>query len=207
MPGPCWPNARSTLNSVLRILVAEDEAVIRMDMVEILSEFGYDVIGAVGDGDSAISRVQSLRPDVCLVDIAMPGLDGIEVSRQVSDMTAVVVVTAFGQRELINQAVESGAMGYLVKPVSGDNLVPAIETAAARWVEKNEAKEHAENLARRLADRRDVDRAKGALMTQGMTETDAFALIRRRAMDERSTMGEVARDLLEITPHTGQNNE
>ena len=197
MPSPERALARSTLDRVLRIVVAEDEAVIRMDLVEMLTEAGYDVVIAVGDGESAIDAVRAREPDVALVDIAMPALDGIEVARQVGEMTAIVVVTAFGQRELIEQAAAAGAMGYLIKPVSRDNLVPAIEMAAARWVEAHEAKERAGELARRLADRRDVERAKGLLMKQGMTEPEAFAVLRQRAMDERTTLGEVARAVLD----------
>ena len=197
MPGPTGSTARSTLMRVLRIVVAEDEAVIRMDLVEMLSESGYDVLAAVGDGESAIEAIHAHRPDVVVVDIAMPVLDGVEVTRQVGEMTAVVVVTAFGQRDLIDQAAQAGAMGYLIKPVGRDSLVPAIEMAAARWVEAHEAKEQAGELARRLADRRDVDRAKGMLMQRGMTEPEAFAVLRQRAMDERSTLGAVARAIAE----------
>ncbi len=194
-----WPNRgvpRSTLVVVLRIVVAEDEAVIRMDLVEMLAESGYDVLGSVGEGEAAVEAIQRLRPDVALVDIAMPGMDGIEVTRQVADATAVVVVTAFGQRELVEQAAQAGAMGYLVKPVGIDNLVPAIEVAAARWVGAHEWKAEAEDLARRLADRRDVDRAKGVLMQQGMSEPDAFVALRQRAMHERTSLGEVARRVI-----------
>jgi AmiR/NasT family two-component response regulator len=177
-------------------MVAEDEAVIRMDLVELLTESGYDVVSAVGNGDAATAAVAQLSPDVALVDIAMPGMDGIEVTRQVNENTAVVIVTAFGQRHLIDQAVQAGAMGYLVKPVLVENLVPAIETAAARWLEAHEVKGQVAGLARRLADRQDVDRAKGMLIHSGMSESEAFALIRRRAMDERTTMGDIARHLL-----------
>ncbi len=182
---------------MLRIVVAEDEAVIRLDLVEMLVEAGYDVLAAVGDGESAIETIRAHRPDVVLVDIAMPVLDGVEVTRQVGEVTAVVVVTAFGQRDLVEQAAQAGAMGYLVKPVGRDQLVPAIEMAAARWVEAHEAKEQAGELARRLADRRDVDRAKGRLMQRGMTEPEAFAYLRQGAMDARTTLGAVARDVLD----------
>lgn len=182
---------------MLRILVAEDEAVIRMDLVEMLAESGYDVLGAVGDGDAAVEAILTHRPDVALIDIAMPGMDGIEVTRQVADTAAVVVVTAFGQRDLIDRAAQAGAMGYLVKPVGRDNIVPAIEMAAARWAGAHEWRAEAEGLARRLADRQDLDRAKGLLMERGMSEAEAFASLRQRAMDGRCTLGDAARAVLE----------
>ena len=117
-----------------RIVVAEDEAVIRMDLVEILREEGYDVVAQVADGRSAVEQIQALGPDVALVDIAMPGMDGIEVTRRVSEVTAVIVVTAFGQKERVAQARDAGAMAYLVKPVGRDDLVPAIDMAWSGWL-------------------------------------------------------------------------
>jgi len=186
----------TTLGPVLRIVVAEDEAVIRLDLVEALREAGYDVLAAVGDGEAALEQIDQLRPDVTVVDIAMPGMDGLEVTRRAAERTAIVVLTAFGQRDLIDRATQAGAMGYLVKPIGPENLVPAIEIAAARWVAAHELKTEAADLARRLAERRDIDRAKGLLMAQGLTEEEAFAALRQRAMDARTTMGLVARDMI-----------
>ena len=123
-----------------RIVVAEDEAVIRMDLVETLREEGYEVVAQVADGLTALERIEALHPDVALLDIAMPGLDGIEVTRRVSETTAVVVVTAFGQRERVAQARDAGAMAYVVKPVGRDDLMPAIEMAWSGWLTLREAR-------------------------------------------------------------------
>lgn len=187
-----------------RIVVAEDEAVIRMDLVETLQEEGYDVVAQAADGHAAVEAIRSLGPDVALVDIAMPGVDGIEVARRVSDVTAVVMVTAFGQRERIALARDAGAMAYVVKPVTRDDLVPAIEMALSGWLTlqdlRGQAVESASALARaqeRLADRRDVERAKGVLARQhGMSEDDAYRWLRQAAMDQRRSLGDVARDVV-----------
>ena len=187
-----------------RIVVAEDEAVIRMDLVETLREEGYDVVALAADGQTAVERIQSLVPDVALVDIAMPGLDGIEVTRRVADSTAVVVVTAFGQRERIAQARDAGAMGYLVKPVGRDDLVPGIEMAWSGWLTLREARGQAiasaaaaERAEQRLADRRDVERAKALLGDRmGLGEDEAYRWLRQTAMDARLPLGDVARQVL-----------
>ena len=187
-----------------RIVVAEDEAVIRMDLVEILREEGYDVVAQAADGQTAVERIQSLDPDVALVDIAMPGLDGIEVTRRVAESTAVVVVTAFGQRERIAQARDAGAMGYLVKPVGRDDLVPGIEMAWSGWLTLREARGQAvasaaaaERAEQRLADRRDVERAKALLGERmGLAEDEAYRWLRQTAMDARLPLGDVARQVL-----------
>jgi response regulator NasT len=178
------------------VLVAEDEAVIRMDLVEMLTEDSFEVVGAVSDGEAAVDAIMRLRPDVCLVDVAMPLLDGLEVTRQVSHLTAIVLVTAFGQRELVEQAAEAGAMGYLVKPIARAALMPAIEVAGARWQVANRLQVEVSDLSVRLHDRKDVDRAKGILMTQGLTEPESFAQLRDRAMDSRCTLGEAARAVI-----------
>lgn len=187
-----------------RIVVAEDEAVIRMDLVETLREEGYDVVAQAADGQTAVERIESLVPDVALVDIAMPGLDGIEVTRRVSEATAVVVVTAFGQRERIAQARDAGAMGYLVKPVGRDDLVPGIEMAWSGWLTLREARGQAvasaaaaERAEQRLADRRDVERAKALLGDRmGLAEDEAYRWLRQTAMDARRPLGDVARQVL-----------
>ncbi|MEX1210032.1 MAG: response regulator [Candidatus Nanopelagicales bacterium] len=188
-----------------RILVAEDEAVIRLDLVETLREEGYPVIGHTGNGLTAVELITDMHPDVALVDIAMPGLDGIEIARRVSDMTAVVVVTAFAQRERVTQARDAGAMSYLVKPVGRDDLVPAIEMAWSGWLTlrdlRGQAVESAAAAARveqRLADRRDVERAKGRVRDHlGLSEDDAYRWLRQTAMDRRVSLAELARNLLE----------
>lgn len=191
-----------------RIVVAEDEAVIRMDLVEILREEGYDVVAEAADGPAAVEAILTRSPDVALVDIAMPDLDGIEVTRRVSDTTAVVVVTAFGQRERVAQARDAGAMAYLVKPVSRDDLVPAIEMAWSGWLTLRDLRGQvvasaaaAERAEQRLADRRDVERAKGALAQMlGLGEDEAYRWLRQTAMDSRCSLADVARQVLEGGP-------
>ena len=187
-----------------RIVVAEDEAIIRMDLVETLREEGYDVVAEAADGMAAVEAVRSRTPDVALVDIAMPGLDGIEVTRRVSEVTAVVVVTAFGQRDRVAQARDAGAMAYLVKPVSRDDLVPAIEMAWSGWLTLQELRgaaiasaAAAERAEQRLTERRDVERAKGVLADAlGMGEEQAYRWLRQAAMDQRRSLAEVAREVI-----------
>lgn len=192
--------------SRLRIVVAEDEAVIRMDLVEMLREDGYEVVGQAPDGIAAVRLVEQHRPDAVLVDVAMPGLDGIEVTRQVSDRAAVVVITAFGQRDRVEQARDAGAMAYLVKPVGRADLMPAIEMAVSGWqtlrdlrLAQEESAERAEAAEQRLADRRDVERAKGQLMERtGMGEQEAYRWLRQTAMDRRTGLADLARQLLSV---------
>jgi response regulator NasT len=191
-----------------RIVVAEDEAVIRMDLVEILREEGYDVVAEAADGPAAVQAILARSPDVALVDIAMPDLDGIEVTRRVSDTTAVVVVTAFGQRDRVAQARDAGAMAYLVKPVSRDDLVPAIEMAWSGWLTLRDLRGQVvasaaavERSEQRLADRRDVERAKGALAQMlGLGEDEAYRWLRQTAMDSRCSLVDVARQVLQGGP-------
>jgi response regulator NasT len=187
-----------------RIVLAEDEAVIRMDLVETLRDEGYEVVAQVADGQTAVERIEELHPDVALVDIAMPGLDGIEVTRRVSEHTAVVVVTAFGQRERILQARDAGAMAYVVKPVGRDDLIPAIEMAWSGWLTLREARGQVvesaaavERAEQRLADRRDVERAKSVVARRlGLAEDEAYRWLRQSAMDGRIPLGDVARQVL-----------
>jgi len=186
------------------IVVAEDEAVIRMDLVELLREEGYPVVGQAADGETAVAEILGRGPDVALVDIAMPGLDGIEVTRRVSERTAVVVVTAFGQRERVAQARDAGAMGYLIKPVGRDDLMPAIEMAWSGWLTLRdvrgiavESAAAAERAEQRLADRRDVERAKGVVAERlGMGEEEAYRWLRQAAMDARLPLVDVAREVI-----------
>lgn len=183
-----------------RILIAEDEALIRLDLKETLIEEGYDVIGEAGDGAEAIRLVAELRPDVAILDIKMPGTDGLTAARSIIDdrLAAVVILTAFSQRDLIQQARDAGALAYVVKPFHRNELVPAIELARARFSELTEANERVESLEQQLETRKIVDRAKGRLMdVHGMTENEAFRFVQTSAMGSRSTMREVADQVLD----------
>jgi AmiR/NasT family two-component response regulator len=183
----------------VRIVIAEDEAIIRLDLRETLEDEGYEVVGDCGRGDVAIELVRELRPDVVILDIKMPGMDGIETCRRISAErdAAVVLLTAFSQRELIEQAREAGALAYLVKPFNRRELVPAVEMARARHAELRSLTQQAATLAERLEARKVIDRAKGRLMDRdGLSEQDAFRTIQQRAMDSRASMRAVAEGLL-----------
>ena len=189
----------------VRVVVAEDEAIIRLDLIETLREQGFDVVADTGRGDKAVELVAEHRPDVAILDIKMPGLDGIEAAQQIAPQrgTAVVILTAFSQRELVEQAREAGAMTYLIKPYRRDALVPAVELALARYREMEALEGQVGDLEDRLEVRKIVDRAKGRLIDdQGLSEQDAYAFIQRTAMSQRRTMRDVAGDVLEgrITP-------
>jgi response regulator NasT len=179
--------------------VAEDEAIIRMDLVETLHELGYDVVGAVGDGQRAVDVAKTLKPDLALLDVSMPVLDGLAAAEQISAarLCAVVIVTAFSQREVVERAAAAGAMGYVVKPYSAADLVPAIELAISRFSEVTALEQEVSDLAERLRARALIERAKGVLMSaEGLTEPEAFASIRRSAMDGRTSMRAVAESIL-----------
>ena len=182
------------------MVVAEDEAIIRLDLVETLREEGFDVVADTGRGDEAVGLVAEHRPDVAILDVKMPGIDGIEAARRIVPQrgTAVVILTAFSQRDLIEQAREAGAMTYLVKPYRRDALVPAVELALARYREMEALEGQIGDLEGRLEVRKLLDRAKGQLIDgHGMSEQDAYAFIQRTAMSQRRTMREVAGDVLE----------
>ena len=184
----------------VRVVLAEDEAIIRLDLRETLEDEGYQVVGDTGRGDHAVDLVAELDPDVVILDIKMPGLDGIEAARRIvaSHDTAVVILTAFSQRDLINQAIEAGALAYLVKPFQRSDLVPAVEVALARHREIRALTDEARTLAERLEARKVIDRAKGLLMEEaGMAEDQAFGFIRSTAMSGRRTMTDVARAVIE----------
>lgn len=187
-----------------RVLVAEDEALIRLDLVEMLREEGYQVVGEAGDGKQALSLAREEKPDLVLLDVKMPKMDGLDVAAQVAEerIAPVVILTAFSQRELVERARDAGAMAYLVKPFSKSDVTPAIELAVSRFAELAALESEVANLTDRLETRKLVDRAKGLLMTKhGLTEPDAFRWIQRTAMDRRSTMQDVAQAVVEtVTP-------
>jgi two-component system, response regulator PdtaR len=182
------------------VLLVEDEALIRLDLAEMLREEGYDVVGEVGDGSAAVEMARKLRPDLVIMDIKMPKVDGIAAAGTIvaERIAPVVMLTAFSQRELIERARDAGAMAYLVKPFARHELVPAIELAVSRFAEVQALEDEVASLQEKLETRKAVDRAKGLLMTrQKMTEPEAFRWIQRTAMDRRTTMRTVADAVIE----------
>ncbi|MGI8994425.1 MAG: ANTAR domain-containing response regulator [Nocardioidaceae bacterium] len=178
-----------------RVVIAEDEALIRLDLAEMLAEEGYAVIGQAGDGERAIELVEELRPDLVVLDVKMPKLDGISAAAHIAGhrLAAVVILTAFSQRELVERAREAGAMAYLVKPFSKADLLPAIEIARSRFAEARQLESEVADLTERLVTRKLVDRAKGSIQQSlGVSEADAFRWIQKTAMDLRLSMREVA---------------
>lgn len=192
---------------MLRVVIAEDEAIVRLDLREILEAEGYEVVGDTGRGDEAISLVRQHQPDLAILDVKMPGVDGLSAARQITadNLAAVLILTAFSQRNLIEEARDAGVMAYLVKPFQASELVPAIEMALGRYVEMQalaDANQTLEGERDRLSDaletRRMLDRAKGTLMDElGMREVDAFQFIQRSAMSARVVMREIARRVIE----------
>ena len=181
--------------SAIRVVVAEDEALIRLDLVEMLTEEGYDVVGQAGDGEAAVTLAAELRPDLVVMDVKMPKLDGISAAEQIATdrIAPVIMLTAFSQRELVDRARVAGAMAYVVKPFGKADLIPAIEIARARFAEISAVEAEVEDLTERLESRKAVDRAKGLLQTGlGLTEPEAFRWIQKTAMDLRKSMREVA---------------
>lgn len=189
----------------VRVLVAEDEALIRMDLVEMLGELGYDVVGQAADGEAAVELARALRPDVVMLDVAMPRRDGLSAAEEICSqaLAAVVLVTAFSQRDVVERGTAAGITGYLVKPFTGSDLRPTIDVALARWHQVQGLSAQVASLAERLADRDRVEEAKVRLQQVfGLSEADAFALLRRQAMDERVTLAEVAAQVLGAHPST-----
>ena len=183
-----------------RILIAEDEAIIRLDLKEMLEEEGLEVVGEAADGDAAVRLAGEREPDLVIMDIKMPGMDGLTAAEQIidKDLAAVLILTAFSGKDLVQRAAEAGAMAYLVKPFQKSDLMPAIELALARYAELTSLKKETADLAERLEARKLIDRAKGRLIDErGMSEADAFRHLQKRAMDERKTMKEVAHDVVE----------
>lgn len=188
------------MTNPVRLVLAEDEAIIRLDLKETLEEEGYEIVGEAGDGATAIELVRQTRPDVAILDIKMPGTDGLEAAKVIlgERLAAVVVLTAFSQRDLIEQARDAGVLAYVVKPFHRNELVPAIELARARFREMVALAEQAETLSDQLETRKLVDRAKGVLMDRhGLAEADAFRFIQTSAMSNRSTMKAVASAVVE----------
>ncbi len=186
----------------VRIVIAEDEALIRLDLKETLEEEGYEVVGAVGRGDEAVELVKELHPDLAILDIKMPGMDGITAAREITSQrrAAVLILTAFSQRDLVQQAVEAGAFHYLVKPFQTSDLVPAIEMALGRFADMRALEAEVEGTKERLETRRVVERAKGLLMDRDkMAEADAFSFIQKTAMQHRAKMRTVAQQIIDGT--------
>ncbi len=194
-----------------RVVIAEDEALIRLDLAEMLEEEGYDVVGQAGDGERAIALAEELRPDLVVLDVKMPRLDGISAAQRIAEqrIAPVVILTAFSQRELVERARDAGAMAYLVKPFTKADLVPAVEMAVSRFAELQMLEAEVADLSERLETRKAVDRAKGVLQQRlDLSEPDAFRWIQKTAMDLRLSMRQVADGVIthgpEIAEGSGQ---
>ena len=188
-----------TATPLRRIVLGEDEALIRLDLKEMLEEEGYEVVGEAGDGESAVRLARDLRPDLVILDVKMPGLDGLAAAERIAEerTAPVLILTAFSQKDLVDRAARAKAMGYLVKPFQKSDVLPAIEIALARHEELRALEAEVDDLDERLETRTLVDRAKGLLMDRyGMKEADAFRFLQKTAMDKRLRLGEVARSVL-----------
>jgi AmiR/NasT family two-component response regulator len=188
-----------TMPTPRRVLIAEDEALIRLDLKEMLEEAGYEVVGEAADGQQAIDLTEELRPDLVILDVKMPGLDGISAAEQIvgAATAPVIMLTAFSQRDLVERAAEAGAMAYLLKPFDKSDLVPAIEVAISRYQQLRALAGEVSDLSERLETRKLLDRAKGRLQSEhGMSEPDAFRWIQKTSMDRRSSMRAVAEAVL-----------
>jgi response regulator NasT len=192
----------------LRVVIAEDEAIIRMDLRETLEEEGYEVVGETGRGDQAIELVRALHPDLVILDIKMPGMDGLDAARIINGekICGVLMLTAFSQREVVETARDAGALAFLVKPFQKSDLVPAIEVAMGRFRELRTLTGEIDALGEQLESRKIIDRAKGVLIDEvGLSEGDAFTFIQRTAMSERTRMRDVADRILDgsLRPDAG----
>lgn len=198
----------TTATSARRVLVAEDESLIRMDLIEMLGEEGYEVVGEAGDGAAAVALAEEKRPDLVVMDVKMPVLDGISAAKRIVEqrIAPVLILTAFSQRDLVERAREAGAMAYLVKPFTKADLVPAIEMALSRHEEISLLEREVADLTERLETRKVVDRAKGILQTKfGLSEPDAFRWIQKAAMDKRTSMRDVAQVVIAETTSADEN--
>ena len=183
-----------------RVVIAEDEALIRLDLAEMLRDEGYQVVGEAGDGQEAVDLAEALRPDLVIMDVKMPRRDGIDAAAEIAAkrIAPIVILTAFSQRDLVEKARDAGAMAYLVKPFSISDLIPAIEGALSRFAEITELEREVADLGERLETRKLVERAKGLLQARhAMTEPEAFSWMQRAAMDRRTSMKRVAEVVLE----------
>ena len=183
-----------------RVMIADDDPLIRMDLAEMLTEEGFEVVGQVGDGERAVELARKLRPDLVILDVKMPGKDGIQAAAQIADeqIAPVIILTAYCDRGLVQRAIDAGAMTYLAKPFSTATLLPAIELTAARYAEAAASRAELAEATQRLQTRKVIDRAKGLLMThEGMTEPQALRWLKRTAMNRRMSMDAVARDVIE----------
>ena len=194
-------------DSPRRVLIAEDEALIRLDLAEMLRDEGYEVVGEAGDGQEAVELAEALHPDLVIMDVKMPRRDGIDAASEIASkrIAPIVILTAFSQRELVERARDAGAMAYLVKPFSITDLVPAIEVAVSRFSEIAALENEVATLGDRLETRKLVERAKGLLQSKHqMTEPEAFKWIQRAAMDRRTTMRRVAEVVLETLEESAE---
>lgn len=185
-----------------RVVIAEDEAIIRLDLKETLQEEGYEVVGETGRGDEAVDLVRELEPDLAILDVKMPGLDGLSAAREISveKKSAVLILTAFSQRDLIEQARDAGALAYLVKPFQRSELIPAVEIALGRHREMRALHDQTQSLEDQLETRKLVDRAKGVLMDKhDLSESEAFDWIQRKAMNDRVKARDVAEQVIDGT--------
>ena len=183
----------------VRVVIAEDEALVRLDLKEILEEEGYEVVGETGRGDEAVKLVQELAPDLAILDIKMPGQDGLTAAREITaeQRAAVLILTAFSQRNLIEEARDAGVLAYLIKPFQRTELIPAIEVALGRFNELLALNSEVSNLEEQLETRRVLDRAKGILMDEcGMKEADAFSFVQKTAMERRQKMKAIAESII-----------
>ena len=184
--------------SMTRILIAEDETLIRMDLSEMLKEAGYEVVGEATDGLEAIELAKQLKPDLAILDVKMPKLDGISAASEIISICPTLMLTAFSQRELVERARDAGVMGYVVKPFTIADLIPAIEIAFSRFIELSKLRDEISDLSERLETRKLLDRAKGVLMqTLNLSEVQAYQWIQKAAMDQRISMKELALGILD----------
>lgn len=200
MPYASPLESRYNTDMPLRVVIAEDEAIIRMDLRETLQEEGYNVVGETGRGDTVVDLIRETKPDLAILDIKMPGADGLEAARVINAerLCGVLMLTAFSQREVVEEARDAGALAFLVKPFQKSDLIPAIEVAMGRFRELTSLSGEVDALGDQLEARKVIDRAKGLLIDDvGLSESDAFTFIQKTAMSERSRMRDVADRILD----------